>query len=486
MPKPNILFLMTDQMQAAVLDPSHPCKTPNIDRLASKGVRFTRAYTPNAVCSPARASLMTGLLPHNHGVLAVTHTVDKDQARLRNDKPHWSQELDRAGYLTGYFGKWHIDEHQPLQYFGWQINGEVGHGDIRSELFFRKKEEIQRAFPSTPSYSVKHYYDSSTGYKPTLFYGATNVPMEARSMGIITSLGLDFLDKALADDRPWCCFVSVPEPHDPFIAGNQALEQYDIDKLPLSPSAHDELAGRPNIYRRAARIWKDLTDRQRREAAACYYASITETDQQFGKLIDRVDKAGKLDNTIVILTTDHGELLGAHGLYCKNFSASEEIYNIPLVIAGPGTARNTTTCARVGLHDLCQTILELTGSKPFLVPDSRSFLPVLQNPKRHEKDFLRGFAEYFGGRMILTQRVVWDDNWKFVFNGFDFDELYNLDQDPHETNNMAESPDCQEKLKQMTLQMWQHVKETGDHTLLNCHYPTLRIAPYGPGLLENT
>ena len=99
--RPNILFLMTDQMQAAVLEPGHPCLTPHFDQLAQRGVRVQHAYTPNAVCSPARASLMTGLLPHNHGVLSVTHTMDDDQLNLRTDKPHWAQRLDANGYRTG-------------------------------------------------------------------------------------------------------------------------------------------------------------------------------------------------------------------------------------------------------------------------------------------------------------------------------------------------------------------------------------------------
>ena len=101
--RPNILFLMTDQMQGRVLDPGNPCRTPHFDRLAARGVRFPRAYTPNAVCSPARASLMTGLLPHSHGVLEVTHCVDDDQCNLRTEHPHWAQRLQAAGYRTGYF-----------------------------------------------------------------------------------------------------------------------------------------------------------------------------------------------------------------------------------------------------------------------------------------------------------------------------------------------------------------------------------------------
>jgi len=146
MAKPNILFLMTDQMQGRVLDPDHPCQTPNFDRLASRGVRFTRAYTPNAVCSPARASLMTGLLPHNHGVLYVTHTVDDDQAALRTEHLHWAQQLVANGYRTGYFGKWHVERSGRLEEFGWQVNGAEGSTLLRESEAARQAERADAAF----------------------------------------------------------------------------------------------------------------------------------------------------------------------------------------------------------------------------------------------------------------------------------------------------------------------------------------------------
>jgi arylsulfatase A-like enzyme len=302
-------------------------------------------------------------------------------------------------------------------------------------------------------------------------------------MGIITSLALDYLDRVVGSDQPWCCFVSVPEPHDPFVAGQDAFSHYDIDSLHLQPNVRDELSGKPGIYRKAARVWSDMTDRQHLEAAACYYASITEIDQQFGRILDRLDRVGALDNTMVILTSDHGELLGAHGLYCKNFSAFEEIYNIPMIVAGPDIVPGISE-ARVGSHDLCPTILELTGQAPFDVPDSRSFAQLLGDPTAHSDDFRDGFAEYHGTRMAITQRVVWEDPWKLVFNGFDFDELYHLQDDPYEMNNLAEDPACQERLRHMTTLMWRRVQETGDHTLYNSHYPALRVAPYGPRIID--
>ncbi|MFP4381861.1 MAG: sulfatase-like hydrolase/transferase, partial [Candidatus Sumerlaeia bacterium] len=466
---PNILFLMTDQMQNRVLDPGHVCKTPNLDKLMERGVRFQRAYTPNAICSPARASLMTGLLPHNHGVLTVTHVVDDDQSMLRTEHPHWAQHLVDAGYQTGYYGKWHVERTGKLEDFGWQRHNQ----DIWSGHQKRNQAE----------YSMEFVLDNP-GYNPQRFYGVTNCPPEERGVGLVTQRAIDYLDDVMGGDAPWCCFASVIEPHDPFICGEEAFSLYDVDQIEVSPSLHDEMADRPGIYRKAGRVWSHLTEAQHREAAACYFASITEIDQQFGKLIDKVMQGPDADNTIIVFTTDHGEHLGAHGLYCKNFCADEEVYSIPLIMAGPGIAKGKVSRARVGLHDLCPTLMELTGCKPIENPDSRPFTDAAADPEAKDADYDIGFAEYHGGRMNVTQRIVWQGDWKYVFNGFDFDELYNLADDPYEMQNRAEEPAQQDRVKEMCKILWRTIRETGDHSVLNSHYPILRVAPFGPKILE--
>ena len=304
---------------------------------------------------------------------------------------------------------------------------------------------------------------------------------------LAVSLAAPFLEEALSGPQPWCCFVSTQEPHDPFIAGREAFESYDLDALPAPPNWHDDLSDKPNIYRKQSAIWDDRTDRERREAAACYFATITEIDQQFGRLLDMVEQAGQSDNTLVVLTSDHGELLGAHGLYCKNFSAFEEIYHIPLVLAGPGLARGAVSKARVGLHDLCPTLLELSGigvDVSFQVPDCRSFASAARDPARADVDYATGFAEYFGGRYMITQRIAWNGPWKYVHNGFDFDELYNLDTDPFEMHNLAGSPDCTCRVRDMMTLIWRTIRNTNDHSLLNTDYPIIRAAPVGPGVLD--
>lgn len=479
--QPNILFLMCDQLQAEVFHENNPCLTPNLDKLKARGVQFNRAYTPSAVCSPARASLMTGVLPHNHGVMQVTHTVDDDQGNLRESYRHWAESLVDAGYQTGYFGKWHIERSNELERFGWQVNGAVG-----THLYNAKTEAIATDTPEQ-TFSLKKTVADPPGYNPeNVLYGVTNIPPEQRGVGIVTSLANDFLDEQLKESTPWACFVSIQEPHDPFICGEKAFAQYDVNEINLKTNVHDELKDKPNIYKKASKVWEKMTDQERKTAVACYYASITELDEQYGKLIEKLEAAGELDHTLIVLTSDHGEALGSHGLYCKNFSAFEEIYNIPLFVSGPGIQSNNQTSARVGLHDIGSTILDWLGleSETFKQPDSQSFAPVLKDPQAHEDDFVSGFAEYHGGRMLITQRITWHDDWKYVFNGFDFDELYHLKDDPEEMINLIDNPDLQDVVKDMSKRMWQRVIETGDHSLYKSHYPILRIAPYGPFVVD--
>ena len=183
MSQPNILFLMTDQMQGRVLDADHPCITPNFDKLAARGVRITRAYTPNAVCSPARASLMTGRLPHSHGVLTVTHCVDPDQSVLRTGQAHWAQHLQRAGYRTGYFGKWHVHRGRDLTPFGWDVDCHEA-----SDAYRARRQQVHDARGRDWQWPVRCEIGGDRGYRSSMLYGAVDAPPEQRMVGITSAL----------------------------------------------------------------------------------------------------------------------------------------------------------------------------------------------------------------------------------------------------------------------------------------------------------
>ena len=468
--QPNILLFIADGMQSRVLSTGHDCRTPTIDRLIGRGLHITGAHTPLPTCSPARASLMTGLLPHNHGVLEVEHGVDPDQCVLRTEHPHWAQRLRDAGYDTGYFGKWHVERTGELEPFGWNtfdIRGARGHANA-SQKGLGVDESLD---PDTV-----RMYEGPEGYNDTLKYAVTDVAVNDRPIGGPATLACEWLEQAR--DTPWCCVVSYYEPNEAMVVGREAYSLYDVDHLALPVNLRDDLSDRPNFYRRQQQIFAGLGDDEWRRALACYYGRISEIDLQLGRLITALEARGQLDDTIVVFTSDHGKYVGSHGFEAHNVGAFEEIYNIPLVAAGPGIARGLQTEARVGLHDLCPTLCELAGAEAIDGADSRSCARLLRDPRSYEAQFDSGYAEYHGTRFPLAQRIYWQGDWKFVFNGFDFDELYNLAADPAEMRNLAAADP--ERVRYMMHQIWAQIEATGDRALLNTHYYSMRFAAVGP------
>ncbi|MCH2660957.1 sulfatase-like hydrolase/transferase, partial [bacterium] len=171
MSAPNILLFIADGLRGQALVPGAEAVAPHVRALAARGVQVANAYTPLPTCSPARASLMTGLLPHNHGVLQVEHVADADQCVLRADKPHWAQRLQAVGYQTAYFGKWHIERSLRLADYGWEIGQPLGQEQHR-----RLSEQGMRS-DSALDPALSRYHTGPPGYNDTLHYGVTDVPL---------------------------------------------------------------------------------------------------------------------------------------------------------------------------------------------------------------------------------------------------------------------------------------------------------------------
>lgn len=478
--RPNILLFLTDAMQAATVNPDHQCLTPHFEELASRGVQFTRAHTTCPTCSPARASLMTGLLPHNHGVLEVEHGRDLDQCCLRIDKPHFAQHLTETSYTTAYFGKWHIERTNQLENFGWQHSVVKG-----SEHVSNLGKGSHSPEPMPLDESLCGWLEGPPGYNRVLHYGVTDTEPAARYPGLSVTHALEFLKTQTDNTQPWCCCVSFSEPNEALIVSRRVWDLYDAETIELPANLRDDYRDRPNLYRREQQIAAHLSEDHWKAARACYYGRITELDEQFARLTAFLEQTGQLENTIIVMLSDHGRYVGAHGFDAHNFGPFEEIYNIPLLIAGPGIASGSKCDALVGIQDLCPTLLELTGSPPITNPDSQSFAALLANPTLEDPAFQTGYAEYHGTRFPLAQRILWDGPWKFVFNGFDFDELYNLADDPHETKNLAPEPAHRDRCVELMTKIWQKIQCTDDRTLWETHYFSMRLGCVGPGAVTD-
>ncbi|NOZ70340.1 MAG: sulfatase-like hydrolase/transferase, partial [Chloroflexi bacterium] len=211
---PNLLLLITDQQQADTVAPQSPCQTPNLQRLAETGTRFQRCYAPNPICSPSRASLFTGLLPHSHGMVDVTHAVPSYRARLEPDLLFWPQVLQRAGYRTAYFGKWHVERSNRLENFGFD--------EYEVAQYHQLAGLVERSGPMYLRRDV-----SQKGYRDFLLYGVVDDPVESTPEYRLYSDGIAFVREAAQNPaQPWLLVLSSEAPHDPYVALRPYFERY--------------------------------------------------------------------------------------------------------------------------------------------------------------------------------------------------------------------------------------------------------------------
>lgn len=471
--RPNILLFIADGMQAGTVEPGSPCQTPNMDRLAMTGRRFSRAYCPSPTCSPSRASLMTGLLPHNHGVLEVEHGRDADQCVLRTEKPHFAQRLSAAGYATGYFGKWHVERSDDLARFGWQ-QSRVKSAEAVKHL----GKGDDGGLPVDPALSRWHE-GPVKGYRKVLHYGVTDVPPEERYAHATVDQALAFLSDRQDNEDPWLCCASFSEPNEALVVSRRSFERYDLADIDLPDNRHEDFVDKPNLYRREKTIAAGVTDDQWRMARACYYGRISEIDDQLGRLLEFLEASGQADNTMVVVTADHGRYVGARGFDAHNFGAFEDIYRVPMIIGGAGVAGGASGPEPLLMfHDLCPTLIEVAAAEAIGCSDSRSFASILQG--EDSRAFDEAYAEYHGTRFPLCQRVLWQGDWKFVFNGFDFDELYDLANDPDERINLAAVPEHADRVRRMMTAVWRRAKQSADRAIVESHYFSMRFAAVGP------
>lgn len=461
--KPNILFLITDQQQKRTIEEDSPCLTPNIDDLRKDGIFFDKAVTTNAICSPSRASLMTGLLPHNHGMVDCTHNVDDYRARFREEKNTISRQLKEEGYKLGYFGKWHVERSNQLEKFGFD------------------EYETEHDLPSFSRTMIESIEVRHKGYNDKILSGVFEESIEETEEYYLYNKGIDFIKRQVASesDEPWCLFVSSYAPHDPYVVPKELYDRYDIDNIELPESFYDEMKDKPAIYRRIKQLWGDLTPVDYKKAIACYYAYCTLVDTQVERIMATLKETKQDENTIIVYLSDHGDMMGAHGLFAKGVFPYEEVYKIPLIIKWPqGNLKGHSCDTFISMHDIAPTILEMSGCNPMEDVDGESIVPYLYN-KKNGSDKI-GFAEFHGQRMFYTQRIIWKENYKYVFNGFDYDEFYDLNQDPHEIDNQIDNENYKETIEEMARQMWSIIKDTGDFNLYDSEYYMFRFAPIGP------
>ena len=478
--RPNILIFMNDQEQGAVLDPGHPCQTPFADRLAQEGVRFSRTHTTTAHCCPSRATFMTGLYPSHHGIY---NNVLNDAAIHTSLNPGivtFGERLRESGYELAFSGKWHVcADEEPAnrgwsQYHATAVKGEW-HG-LRWERFRDLADVPEGEAPRGRGELLR------PGWGRYRLYGTRAPdlacdPFMPRDLETVR-IGIRALRDLARQQRPWCLYIGPSGPHDPYILPNEYAAMYDPADVELPVSYYDNMCDKPRIYQRQRRFWSQMSEDEYREAIAHYWGYCTMQDDLLGMVLDALDESGQADNTLVIFMSDHGDYAGAHGLFMKGVAAFDECYHIPCVMRWPkGIVNPGRTIERfVTLADFAPTFTELAGTS---LPKTSggSLVPFLRDEEPpHWPDALH--TQFNGVELYYSQRFVETEEWKYVYNGFDFDELYNLKEDPHCMRNLAEDPRYRGVIEEMCRRMWRRAYEERD---IICNpYPTVSMAPFGP------
>ena len=464
--RPNIVLVMCDQLRHDCAGfASHPqVRTPYLDRLAEGGVVFENAYCASPVCSPARASWLTGLYPHAHHQLINygPDSVDEPGAAMRSDCVTIGDALKREGYRCGMAGPWHLgQDHRPQH----------GFTDFWRAYRYQGKQYPDRLFNYFKQEGVPNLYASGVpGITDDGFHMAYTTLTDPRQQRTTWTVdrGLEFVEAQ--DDRPFFLFLSVKDPHPLIVVPPELLAMYPEEEIALPPTWSDPLDGKPEYqHRDVGRLVPDTSEAKFRRMMAHYYALVTHIDLQVGRLLGRLSELGLTENTIFAFISDHGEMLGDHGFTTKRLFY-EGSAKVPCILSWPGglpAGKRITT--PFGGVDLMPTLLELAGAALTVTTDGRSVAPSIASGDPPEPAPI--FAEISTWRAIqhlsddlgelAAHVMIRDGTWKYVWNRFDEDELYDLDTDPHEITNLAQGAEQAERILSMQHQIQVMLPRTG-------------------------
>lgn len=452
--KPNILLICTDQHRYDVIGtyPGSVARTPELVKLGAEGAVFDRCYSPSAICSPARASLLTGRYPSQHGLWANGVSLPSHNVLV-------TKQLAEDGYRCGLVGKFHLaaafqgTTEQRLddgfEVFRWSHDPFHGSPENAYHAWLRQKhptlwEEAQGQVVTPEKVDFKH---ANTAFD--------EMPTEAHYSTWVTEEAEEFVRSR--DHRPFFLMANYFDPHHPFAAPQEYLDQYPPGSVPPPMGGPEELLDKPEIQTRASHSsyvghgpsYTDFSPEELDEIRRTYYAMVTLVDDCVGRLLALLREEGIERDTLVIFVSDHGEMLGDHGLLLKGPMMYEEAIRVPLIIRWPG---HVDAGARVGGFvsslDVATTIRDATG--------------VTRPPRDQGKDLVAvangaparpyAWAEYrdsgYSYDPPVDTTMFRDEDYKLIVWHGDPDlgtaatgELYDLNNDPHELLNLWDSAD---------------------------------------------
>ena len=464
MKRPNILWYCTDQQRFDTIGAlgNKYVKTPTLDKLVKEGVSFTNTYCQSPICTPSRASLMTGFYPSR------TRNTRNGNDTFPDDIPIITKQIADSGYTCGLIGKFHL----------------VSAGkrpEPRLDDGFSYWQHSHAPRDDWPE-GTHHYADwvRDQGESLDEMRKAKNhVPPEYHQTKWASDCAIDFISQD--HQKPWLLNINVYDPHPPFIPPAEYEALFDPEDMPGPYFQESDL----ETQKQLGNI--DFQDEVRtpsehgaKEAQAKYYAMIAQIDDQLARIIQKLDETGQRDNTIIIFTSDHGETLGDHGLMFKGCRFYEGLVKVPLIFSFPKRFQQDKQCSGlVELLDLSASLLELTGVEIPKEHQGISLLPYLESdePGSHIRssarcEYFDALDPFFTGGTGSFATMYRDSRYKLVvYHDHNLGELYDLETDPWEFNNLwndTASVDIKNKLI---------LESFNQHVNLTTNVGSKRIAP---------
>ena len=436
--KPNFLIIMSDQHAADTIGGMrHPVvQTPALDQLMATGISFPKAYCCYPMCTPSRASFMTGHLAPNHGVWELG-------TPLRSDLPTWAHVLRHAGYCTSISGRMHFVGKDKMHGFQRRVHPDIV--EMLTPFAYGDWDE-----PQSDDHLMVPAIKSA---------GPTKEPTKAEQFDKTVSEAaieeMSFL-ASNQSNRPWALMVGLYLPHFEYAISQSYYDRYDRVDIPLPrvpPNGHtyeDLIPPQLQDNRKWLGLTSDgVSEDEVRTARRCYYAMITHMDELIGNLLCHLQQIGAADNTWVVYLSDHGDNMGEHGFWSKlNFY--EDSVRIPFVISPPAYANPGAQCqAPVSMVDWMSTVLDLTGEElAFDDLPGRSLVPLIENPALQWPE-RPVFSDYACNGTRVPMRMIRRGRWKACFAPGLPPLLFDLDSDPYEWNDLSTDNSFQHILKEL-------------------------------------
>lgn len=430
--EPNLLFILTDEQTFKSMKAygNDLIDTPNLDKLAAESILFERAYCAWPVCTPSRGTIMTGLYPHSHGCIG-------NNVRLSPDIPSVLEMAELPQHRKAFVGKWHLGDEIFKQrgFDEWISIEDYMYRDYYSPGKDNQAHCSYHQFLIANGFEPNHAFDDGYAYFDRRY--CANLPEEFGKPKFMTDQAICFIEKN--QEHPFVLYINFFEPHMPFTSPRN--DQYDRSLVTFPDNFRHRVDELHPSSERAKRYFEQgyqgdklSTDDDWRDLIARYWGLISLVDTHVGRILDSLRECGLYENTVIVFTSDHGEMMGSHGLVEKG-NMFEEAIRVPFLLKGPGLPSGIRIDNQISHIDLVPTLLEIMGTPAAGHLQGQSWLAALQGKEAYpERDI---FVELHKPQQGWTWAVVTPDRWKFIDRPTGPIELYQLQDDPYEMNNLA-------------------------------------------------